>query len=298
MKLIAWVGERNDKAGAMFILIGLAIVAGSVLGGYIMSHGQLAILWQPAEYIIILGAGMGAFFGSQTKYSWGLIMRSLKKIFGDPGMSKEKYLDALALLYTIFMQINRDGPLSLEQDIEKPEGSALFRKYPSIAKSNHTINFIADTLRVYITTGDGNDVDDLMKLDMEITLEEELIPAHAISHMAESMPGMGIVAAVLGVVLTMSLITEPPEILGAHIAAALIGTFVGILFCYGVFGPMGDKVERCAHEEHFYYNAIKEAIAASLRGAPPLIAIEYGRRAIPHTFRPGFAEMETRVKKS
>ncbi len=136
-----------------------------------------------------------------------------------------------------------------------------------------------------------------MKLDMRVSLEEDLTSAHGITHMAESLPGMGIVAAVMGVVLTMSMINEPPEILGHHIGAALVGTFTGILFCYGIFGPMGEKLEHFANEEHFYYNAIKEAMAASLRGASPLIAVEYGRRSIPQGHRPGFSEMEEFVRK-
>ena len=281
----------------MFLVIGYVIVIGSVLGGFMMESGNPALIWQPAEFVIIVGAGLGAFFASQTKYSWGLVMRSMKRVASDPGMSKARYLEVLALLYTIFNKMNRDGPLSLEQDIEKPESSALFNKYPTIAKNPRVVNFIADTLRVYVTTGDQNEIESLMKLDMHITREEDLIPAHGIAHMAESLPGMGIVAAVLGVVLTMSMINEPPEILGHHIGAALIGTFIGILCCYGIFGPLGDKLERFANEEHFYYNAIKEAVAASLRGASPIIAVEYGRRSIPQTYRPGFSEMEEYVRK-
>ena len=281
----------------MFLILGYVIVIASVLGGFMMESGNPAMVWQPAEFVIIVGAGLGAFLASQTRYSWGLVIRSLKRAVSDPAMSKARYLEALTLLYTIFNKMNRDGPLSLEQDIEKPESSALFSKYPTIAQKPYVVNFIADTLRVYITTGDQNEVESLMKLDMGVTLEEDLIPAHGIAHMAESMPGMGIVAAVLGVVLTMSMINEPPEILGSHIGAALIGTFIGILCCYGIFGPIGDKLERYAHEEHFYFNAIKEAVAASLRGASPIIAVEYGRRSIPQTYRPAFAEMEEFLRK-
>lgn len=281
----------------MFLLIGYVIVIGSVLGGFMLAGGNPVMVWQPAELVIIVGAALGAFFASQTKYSWGLVMRSMKRVAGDPGMNKARYLDALALLYSIFNKMNRDGPLSLEADIEKPESSSLFNKYASVAKNPHVVNFIADTLRVYVTTGDQNEIESLMKLDMHVTLEEDLIPAHGIAHMADSLPGMGIVAAVLGVVLTMSMINEPAEVLGHHIGAALIGTFIGILACYGFFGPVGDKLERYATEEHFYYNAIKEAVAASLRGASPIIAVEYGRRSIPQTYRPGFAEMEEHVRK-
>lgn len=280
----------------MYIIIGLLIVMGSVVTGYVISHGDFGVLVQPAEYLIILGAGLGAFFGSQTKYTFGLILKSLKHIFGDPGSSKTKYLDTLALLYALFSKMHREGVISIEGDVEKPESSPIFSKYPSISQKTKTVTFIGDTLRVYLTTGDPADIDSLMTVDMATMHEEEMLPAHAVTHMAESMPGMGIVACVLGVVLTMGKINEPPEVLGHHIAAALVGTFVGILFCYGVFGPMGAKLENHAHEEHFYYNAIKEAVAAAIRGSTPLIAVEYGRRAIPHPFRPSFMEMEERLK--
>ncbi len=280
----------------MYIIIGLLIVIGSVVAGYVMAKGDFLILFQPAEYVIILGACMGAFFASQTKYTWKLILKSLKHIFGDPGSSKEKYLETLGLLYALFSKMHREGVISIESDVEKPESSAIFNKYPTISSSPRTVTFIGDTLRVYLTTGDPADIDSLMAIDMHTMHEEELLPAHAVTHMAESMPGMGIVACVLGVVLSMSKINEPPEVLGHYIAAALVGTFVGILLCYGFFGPMGAKLENHAHEEHFYYNSIKEAVAAAIRGSTPLMAVEYGRRAIPNPFRPTFSEMEESLK--
>ncbi|WP_353115856.1 flagellar motor stator protein MotA [Nitratidesulfovibrio sp.] len=280
----------------MFVIIGFVVVFGSIIGGYLMSHGVLHVLFQPAEMIIILGAAFGAFIISNTKYSLGLVMKSMKVIMGDPGMSKAKYLEILGLLNSLFVKMHREGVISIEQDIEKPEGSSIFNKYPSIAKDKHTVHFIGDTLRVYLTTGDPNEIDSLMEVDMKSMHEEESIAPHSIGRMAESMPGMGIVAAVLGVVLTMGKISEPPEVLGHHIGAALVGTFIGILFCYGVFGPMGAKIEQTNHEHHMYFAVIKEAVAAAIRGSTPIIAVEYGRRAIPHTFRPTFAEMEEKLK--
>lgn len=280
----------------MLIIIGFIVVIGSVVGGYIVSGGNLLVLVQPGEFIIILGAAMGAFVASQTKYTMGLIIKSVKRMFGDPSSSKTYYLDTLALLYALFTKMHREGVISIESDVEKPESSSIFTKHPSIAKNAATVNFIGDTLRVYLTTGAPEDIDNLMNSDMKIMEDEELLPAHSISHMAESMPGMGIVACVLGVVLTMGHIDAPPAVLGHHIGAALVGTFVGILFCYGFFGPMGAKLEASAEEHHFYYNAIKEAVAAAIRGSTPIIAVEYGRRAIPQTFRPTFNEMEERLK--
>jgi chemotaxis protein MotA len=221
----------------------------------------------------------------------------MKQALGDPGMSKAKYLETLALLYTLFIKMQREGVISIEGDIERPESSGIFGKYPALSKNHLLVHFVADTLRVYLTTGSADDIDSLMKEDLESMHEEELIPAEAIAHMAESMPGLGIVAAVLGVVLTMGQINEPPEVLGHHIGAALIGTFIGILFCYGFFGPMGAKLEMSAMETRLYYNSVKEAVAAAIRGATPIIAVEYGRRAIPHAFRPTFLEMEEQLKR-
>ena len=280
----------------MYIFVGLAVVLASVVVGYIMEGGDFHMLAQPAEYIIILGCALGAFFASQTKYTWKLIVGSIKHVFADPSSSKAKYLETLALLYALFSKMHREGVISIEGDVERPESSAIFSKYPTISSNLRTVNFVGDTLRVYLTTGDPADIDSLMKVDMETMHEEEMIPAENVSHMADSLPGMGIVAAVLGVVLTMGMINEPPEVLGHHIGAALVGTFIGILFCYGVFGPMGTKLANHAQEQHFYYNAIKEAVAAAIRGCTPLIAVEYGRRAIPLPFRPTFLEMEETLK--
>ena len=276
----------------MYLLIGLIIVAVSVAVGYTMSHGEWGVLFQPAEFLIILGCGLGAFFGGQTKYTFGLIVKSMKRLFADPGSSKTRYLETLAMLYALFTKMHREGVISIESDVERPESSPIFNKFPGIAKNTVLINFIGDTLRVYLTTGDPADIDSLMKVDMATIHEEGMLPAHSVSHMAESLPGMGIVACVLGVVLTMGKINEPPEVLGHHIGAALVGTFFGILCCYGLFGPMGSKLENY----DFYFNAVKEAVSAAIRGATPLIAVEYGRRAIPYPFRPKFSEMEEKLK--
>lgn len=280
----------------MYLIIGLVIVAVSIFVGYTMAHGEWAVLFQPAEFIIILGCALGAFFASQTKYTFGLVIKSLKHLAADPGSSKSRYLEALALLYGLFSKMHREGVISIESDVEKPESSPIFSKYPNISKDTQLVNFIGDTLRVYLTTGDPADIDSLMDVDIHTMHEEGILPAHAVTHMAESLPGMGIVACVLGVVLAMGKINEPPEVLGHYIGAALVGTFFGILTCYGLFGPMGSKLENYMAEEHFFYNCIKEAVAAAIRGSTPLIAVEYGRRAIPYPFRPAFAEMEEKLK--
>jgi chemotaxis protein MotA len=281
----------------MFIILGLVIVFASVLGGFAMVHGPWEALMQPAELLIIFGAGFGAFVASNSKFTLKLSMKAMGRSFGN-GPSKNQYLEMLALLYGLFAKMQREGIISVEKDIEQPESSPLFQRFPLMAKDKTACFFIGDTLRVYLTTGNAGELDKLMGVDMGAMHAEESLPAQGISHMAESMPGMGIVAAVLGVVVTMGMIDQPPKILGAHIGAALIGTFLGILLCYGVIGPFGAKLETLAEERRLYFHAIREALAAAVRGSSPIVALEYGRRAIPLAFRPSFLEMEQKLKGS
>ncbi|MDR2489585.1 MAG: flagellar motor stator protein MotA [Desulfovibrio sp.] len=281
----------------MFVLVGFLIVLGSILGGYAIVQGNFAILLQPAELLIIFGAGFGAFIASNSSFSLKLSAKGLGHMFGN-GPSKAQYLEMLALLYGLFAKMQREGIISVEKDIEQPESSPLFQRYPSMAKDKAACFFIGDTLRVYLTTGNAGELDKLMGVDMSSMHDEETLPAHNIGRMAESMPGMGIVAAVLGVVITMGHIDAPPAELGHHIGAALIGTFLGILLCYGFIGPIGAKLETLAHERHLFFRAIREALAAAVRGSSPIVALEYGRRAIPLAFRPSFLEMEQKLKGS
>ncbi len=280
----------------MFMFFGWSIVIGSVVAGYAMAQGNFLILLQIPEFVIIIGATIGAFLAAQTKYTLKLCIQGFKAAFGDPNSSKKRYLDMLAVLYALFVKMQREGVISIESDVERPQTSNIFNRYASVADDSVTINFISDTLRIYLTTGSPDDIEKLMNADLKSIREEKMIPAHSFLHTAESLPGMGIVACVLGVVLTMSKINEPPEVLGHYIAAALIGTFIGILLCYGIVGPLGSKLEATAEEKHFYYTAVRDALAAALRGATPIIALEYGRRAIPQAFRPTFAEMEEYIK--
>ncbi len=281
----------------MFIIIGLVIVVASVIGGYAMVNGPLGTLWQPSELIIIFGSGFGAFIASNSSFSLKLCAKGMGHAFGN-GPGKNHYLEMLALLYGLFSKMQREGIISIEKDIEQPDSSALFSRFPLMAKDKAACFFIGDTLRVYLTTGNAGELDKLMGVDMATMHEEEMLPAHSITHMAESMPAMGIVAAVLGVILTMGSISEPPEVLGHHIGAALVGTFLGILLCYGIIGPFGAKLETIAQERHMFFQAIREAVGAAVRGSSPIVALEYGRRAIPLGFRPTFLEMEQKLKGS
>jgi chemotaxis protein MotA len=281
----------------VFVLIGFIIVLGSVLGGYAIHSSNFAVLVQPNELLIIFGAGVGALIASNSSFSIKLTAGGLKHVFSN-GPTRAKYMDMLALLYGLFAKMQREGIISVEKDIEQPESSALFQRFPTMAKDRHACFFIGDTLRIYLTTGNAGELDKLMGVDMSAMHDEELIPAHGLSHMADSLPGLGIVAAVLGIVVTMSHINDGADVLGRSVAAALVGTFLGILLCYGFVGPLGSKLEVLAHENHLFYRAMREALAASVRGSSPIVALEYGRRAIPLTFRPTFLEMEQKLKGS
>lgn len=281
----------------MLMIGGLIMVFVSIIGGFMLEHGDPMILIQPAEIVIIAGAGISAFVASNSGYTMKLVLKNIKSIFFGSGPGKKEYLELLGLLFELFSKMYRDGIISIEKDIEHPDQSGIFQKYASVSKNKKICFFIGDTLRVLLTSGGAAaELDKLMAVDIQVTHDVENMTPHNISRMAESMPGMGIVAAVLGVVLTMGKINAPPEELGHAIGAALVGTFLGILLCYGVFGPMAAKLENLAHEEIFLYRVIREAVAASARGSPPIMALEFGRRAIPHDFRPTFLEMEEKLR--
>lgn len=280
----------------MLVIVGLAIVFGSVISGFMMSGGQLALLIHPSELLIIGGAAFGAFVAGCTAWALKISLKGFLHAITGKTPQKPEYIAMLSVLFELFSKIHREGVISIEKDIESPESSPVFQRYPSMAKDMVACLFIGDSLRTFMTSGDAGDIDRLMGVDMHTMHEEEELPAHKVTNMADSLPGMGIVAAVLGIVLSMGKINEPPEVLGASVATALVGTFLGILLCYGIVGPFGTKIANIALEREFFMNAIRQALAAAMRGAPPMVAVEFGRRAIPLAFRPTFLELEQSLK--
>lgn len=280
----------------MLVIVGFIVVMCAVMGGYISAGGVPTMVWQPPEYVIIAGAGLGSFVASSTSFSLKLSIKGLKEsVLGKP-IGKNHYLEILALLHALFSKMYREGIVSIEKDIENPDASSLFQGYATVAKDKTVGLFIGDTLRVLLSAGNPAELDKLMASDVQIMNDENMIAPHEVNRTAESLPGMGIVAAVLGVTLAMSKINAPPEELGHAVAAALVGTFIGILLCYGFAGPLAAKMENMAREKKFYYNVIREAVGAAVRGSAPIIALEYGRRAIPYSFRPTFLEMEEKLR--
>lgn len=277
----------------MFVIIGILVVFGAVAGGYLMEHGNLRVLMQPAELLIIGGAAAGTVLVANPLHILKKIAGGLVSVFGGSKCTRKFYLDALKTMYDLFNKARREGLISLESDVEEPEKSPIFTKNPGFLKDHHIRDFVCDTMRMAVTGGiEPFDVDQMMEVDMDVHHRGESQPIAALSTMADSLPGLGIVAAVLGVVITMGSLGGPPEEIGHKVAAALVGTFLGILLCYGLVGPVAANLAKAADEEHALYHVLRVVILAFLKGTSPIMAVEIGRRAIPGHVRPSFQEAE------
>lgn len=282
----------------MLIIIGAVVVAVSIIGGYLMEHGHLAVLFQPAELLIIGGAAMGSFLVANPLKIIKTVLGNIRKIFAK-SHGKDFYLQILTLLSDIFSKMRKEGLLSLEKDVETPDKSELFKKYPDIMKNHHLLAFICDNLNVIVSISvQPHEIESLMDIDIEVNHEFELVAAQGVTTVADSLPGLGIVAAVLGVVVTMGKISEPPEVLGHSIGAALVGTFLGILLCYGFVGPIGTNLGHVIKEEGIAFQIVKVSLIAYMQTTSPQMAVEFGRRAIPGSDRPSFAELQNSIKKT
>ena len=277
----------------MFAIIGIVVVFGAVIGGYLMEHGHLLVLVQPAELLIIGMAAAGTVLIANPLHILKQIATGIVGVFRPTAFTRERYSDSLKMMYEVFNRARRDGLVGLESDVEEPAKSPIFTKYPDFLKDHHCRDFVCDTMRMAVTGGvEPFDYDQMMELDMEVHHHEANRPVAALSSMADSLPGLGIVAAVLGVVITMGALGGPPEEIGHKVAAALVGTFLGILLCYGLVGPIASNMAKAAEDERAYYYALRVLMLAFLKGTPPLLAIEIGRRAIPGHVRPSFQEVE------
>jgi len=281
----------------MFVIIGIVVVIAAIVGGYLMEKGNLRVLLQPAELLIIGGAGLGTVLIANPLHILKKIVANVAGVFGGSKFGKARYLEIMKMLYELFSRARKEGLMALEADSDNPEQSPVFSKYPKLLKDHHVMNFICDTIRMAAGGGvEPFDVDQMMELDMEVHHHEAGAPVTALSTMADSLPGLGIVAAVLGVVITMGALGGPPEEIGHKVAAALVGTFLGILLCYGFVGPIAQNMAKSTEEEHAFYHVIRVVIVAFIKGSPPSVAVEFGRRAIPGTVRPKFQELEDFIK--
>jgi chemotaxis protein MotA len=283
----------------MFVIIGIVVVFGAVVAGYLMEHGNLKVLMQPAEHIIIAGAAAGTVLIANPLDILKAIVGGIGGVFGGGQFGREKYLDTLKMMYELFGRARKEGLTALETDSDAPEKSPVFSKYPNFLKDHHTRDFVCDTIRMLSGGGvEPFDVDQMMELDMDVHHHETGVPIAALSTMADALPGLGIVAAVLGVMVTMGALGGPPEEIGHKVAAALVGTFLGILLCYGLIGPIAANMSKAADDEHAYYHVLRVVMVSFMKGTPPTVAVEFGRRAIPGHVRPTFSEMEKHIKNS
>jgi len=281
----------------MIAILGIIIVFAAVIGGFLMEKGHMAVLIQPAELLIIAGAATGTMLVANPIHILKGIAAGMAGVLKGSKLGKPRYLDTLRMMYQFLNKVRKEGLLSVENDVEEPEASELFKKYPEFLSDHASRDFVCDTLRMAITGGvEPFDMDQMMELDMEVHHHDATQAVSALSTTADALPGLGIVAAVLGVVITMGALGGPPEEIGHKVAAALVGTFLGILLCYGVAGPLAANMAKSAEEHNGYLHVLRVLLVAFLKGAAPIIAVEMARRAIPAHVRPTFDEMEKSCK--
>ena len=282
----------------MFVIIGLVVVFGSVIGGYVMHHGHIAVLIQPNEFLILGGAAIGTLIiANPPSVLKACIAQTMGLLKPNP-YGATAYSQLLQVLYEIFQKARKDGLVGLEAHIENPESSDIFQKYPSFTGNHHAVALLCDTLKVLLTgTVEDHNLADILDVDLEKHHHEAMLVPHAVTTVGDAMPGFGIVAAVLGVIITMGSIGGAASEIGEKVAAALVGTFLGILLAYGVFGPVAKAMEMRIHAEHDYMLCIRTALLSFARGDAPMTAVEFSRRNIEPHERPSFAELEDLTRK-
>lgn len=283
----------------MLVLVGAFVVLACVLGGFVLSHGQILALWQPYELLIIGGGALGAFLSANPAKVVKASLRDAAGLVKGSKYQKQDYVDLLSMLYDLFSLMRKEGLLGIEEHIEDPQSSSLFSAYPRLLREHHLIEFTTDCLRL-IVGGSMNphELEQLLEVELETHHHEAMAPAMAVTKMADALPGFGIVAAVLGIVTTMSQLGDDTSRIGMHIAGALVGTFLGILLCYGFVGPLGAAMENRVQEDGRAFECVKIALLANLRGYNPKIAVEFARKSLSANTRPGFQDLEDHLKAS
>ena len=281
----------------MLVIVGYVVVLGAVFGGFALAGGHLAALLQPIELLMIAGGAFGAFFVGNTSKAVKATLKAFPTVFKGSKYTKALFMELMALLYELLGKIRKEGLMSIERDVDSPGESPIFSKYPKITADHHVIEFMTDYLRIMVSGNlNAMEIENLMDVEIETHHHEALVPAHVITKMGEGLPAFGIVAAVMGVVHTMESVGAPPSELGMLIAHALVGTFLGILLAYGFIGPLGNLIEQKAEESTKMFQTIKVTLLANLNGYAPAMAVEFGRKALNSTERPGFTELEEHVK--
>ncbi len=283
----------------MFVIVGYIIVCGSVFGGFVLAGGHMAVLFQPIELLMIGGAAVGAAFVGNTPKSLKASLKALPTVFKGSPYSKAMYMELMTMLFDVLTKIRKEGLMSIEGDIEKPEESPLFSKYPLVVGDHHLMEFLSDYLRLMVSGNmDAFQIENLMDNELETHHHEGAIPAHFMAKLGDGLPAFGIVAAVMGVVHTMESVGIPPAELGILIAKALVGTFLGILLAYGFVGPLSSLMEQKLDESSKAFQCVKVTLLASLNGYAPALSVEFGRKVLYSTERPTFSELEEHIKQS
>ncbi|MBE3027966.1 flagellar motor stator protein MotA [Janthinobacterium sp. BJB1] len=283
----------------MLVIIGYIIVCASVFGGFALAGGHLAALFQPLELLMIGGAALGAFLVGNNNKAIKATIAALPSLFKGSRYTKELYMELMSLLFEVLSKVRKEGLMSIEGDIDKPEESPLFSKYPAVLADHHIVEFMTDYLRLMVSGNmDAFQIENLMDNEIETHHHEGAVPAHVIAKVGDGLPAFGIVAAVMGVVHTMESVGIPPAELGMLIAHALVGTFLGILLAYGFVGPLASLLEQKLEESSKMFQCVKVTLLASLNGYAPALAVEFGRKVLFSTERPTFNELEEHIKKS
>ncbi|MCA1939410.1 MAG: flagellar motor stator protein MotA [Caenispirillum bisanense] len=280
----------------MLVIIGTIVVILSVIGGYMGAGGHLGVLWQPFEFVIIFGAAFGSFIiGAPKPILMGTI-KALGPMLRGPKYNKDSFLELLSMLYSVFKLAKTKGDLALESHVEKPDDSPLFQRFPKFAADHHNLAFLCDYLRLLtLGTNNAHEVEAIIDAEIEAHHHHNHEISHSVINMADGMPALGIVAAVLGVIHTMGSITEPPEVLGHLIGAALVGTFSGVLLSYGFFAPYGKAMQSVFDNETLYLQCMKAGLLAHMQGYAPQVSIEFARKILPDHLRPTFQQLEETV---
>jgi chemotaxis protein MotA len=281
----------------MFLIIGYLIALGAIFGGFAAEGGKLTALIQPFEALMIIGGAFGAFFASTFPRSFKAVMKTLPMALKGSKYTRAAYMELLSLLHDLFLHIRQGGLMSIEADVDDPQNSELFKKYPMILSDHHVLEFMTDYLRLMIggTLG-AFEMENLMDVEIDTHHREMEVPIHALTRAADGMPAFGIVAAVMGVVNVMSSVDKPPAVLGELIAAALVGTFLGILMGYAVVSPISARMEDRVAESSKMLESIKVALLATMNAYPPQVAVEFGRKVLYSTERPSFQELDTHLR--
>ncbi len=282
----------------MFLIVGMVIVFGSIVTGYTMHHGELAVLVQINEFIIIGGAGLGALVvANKPSTVKAIVTQSLGLLKPNP-YNRTTFTELLQVLYDVFYAARKDGLVGIESHVENPEESELFQRYPSFHDNHHAVSFLADTMKVLLTGAvEDHHLSEILDLDLDQHHQEAMEVPSALTTVADAMPGFGIVAAVLGVIITMGKIGGSPEEVGESVAAALVGTFLGILLSYGIVGPIAHAIAHRVGAEERYMACIRTALLSFARGDPPITSVEFARRNIEPGDRPSFTELEEMTRR-